>query len=907
MHNRTSTVRVSHRSILQAALSAALIAAVGSACALSTLVAHAAPLATQSDSAAAARFHPSHVFFRVDSTLSNQAVDAIDKSVRAEALLYQSKLVPGLRCIQVPVGTVNQAVDLLNRTPGVQYANPDYVVRTCVGQPIPPGITAVAGPLVWPFNRGTGVLCADLDTGVNLTHPDLPHAVATVSFVDGQTVEDGHGHGTHTAGIMAAMDNIGGVVGVAPSASLLIGKVLGDDGSGYDSWVAAGIDWAVQHHARVINMSLGGPDFDQGLKDSCDAALAANTLVVAAAGNSGNSQDFYPARYSSVLAVAAVDGRGVRASFSNYGTHIALAAPGVSVFSTYKNRSYTSLSGTSMAAPHVSGVAALLIGLYPTAFDALQIRQAMQIGAVDKGTVGRDDYYGSGEVHALNAKNYLDQVTAVARCPAGFAAGQSITLPNATVVLTADLNGDSTPDLIVAAPNAISSALNVAGTFQSPASIFGPSQPTCIAASDLNGDGVTDLIVGSADLGLSIIIGNGNGTFRPATVQPVGQVQCVSVADVNHDGIPDLICTCDSTAVAAFILLGRGDGTFQSAYAAGTGAPLSHHGLAIADFDGDGNADIAVANTDANTCSVFKGTASGTFAAPSTFNTGAAPGAIVAADFNGDNKPDLALATASTTMLTVLVNNAAGSFASPINYGLSDGITSLTAADLNGDGRIDLIASGPAADHASMLLGNGTGTFGFPLPLLSGAPQRLVVSADVNADGVPDLVALSAGIGQVSVLAGHWPRPGVLAQPAPATARAGESVSFSVTTADAAATYQWQRNGANVVNGAAAGGTLLSGATTSVLTIDNLNLAESGTFTCTLTNSCGSTTTRPALLTVLPACRADFNADGNVDFFDYLDFVDAFTAGSHTADITGDGELDFFDYLDFVDAFSAGC
>ena len=222
----------------------------------------------------------------------------------------------------------------------------------------------VNAPAVWPRTKGAGVRVAVMDTGINMSHPDRGNVAASVSFVTGAAVEDLHGHGTHTSGTIAAADNDIGVVGVAPQADLLIAKVMDNTGSGQTSWLISGIEWAVANNAKVISMSLGGPDYSAALDTACSNALAAGTLLVAAAGNDGTNTPSYPAALPAVISVAAIDQNKNRASFSNYGPTIALSAPGVSVYSTVPVSTDTSAtanavwSSTSHQANLITGTAA---------------------------------------------------------------------------------------------------------------------------------------------------------------------------------------------------------------------------------------------------------------------------------------------------------------------------------------------------------------------------------------------------------------------------------------------------------------------------------------------------------------------------------------------------------------------
>ena len=202
------------------------------------------------------------------------------------------------------------------------------------------------------------------------------------------------------AGIAAAItDNGTGVAGVSWGARILPVKVLDFAGNGTSDNVAAGIVWAVDNGAQVINLSLGGPDPSTVLEDAVNYAYGHGVVVVAAAGNSGLNAPFYPASYAHVIAVAAADNLNAHPVFSNSGSWIDLAAPGVSIFSTLRNNTYGNLTGTSMASAFVSGLAAILRGL-PGNTSPDQIEQQLETTALDLGTAGRDDLFGFGLIQA---------------------------------------------------------------------------------------------------------------------------------------------------------------------------------------------------------------------------------------------------------------------------------------------------------------------------------------------------------------------------------------------------------------------------------------------------------------------------------------------------------------------------
>ncbi len=271
------------------------------------------------------------------------------------------------------------------------------------------GLSAGDFPAAWTVTTGTRVVVAVVDTGVRASHQDLDGAVIPGTDLvqpGGDGTDDPNGHGTHVAGIIAARANGVGGVGGAPNVRILPVRVLDASGSGYMSDVASGILYAADHGARVINLSLGGTAPSPALEQAMQYANGKGAVVVAAAGNgaeSGNAP-LYPAAYSEAIAVAAVDDNLQWASFSNHGSYVDLAAPGVNILSDWSSSdtAYAYASGTSMAAPFVSAAAALVAAHAPT-LNAAQVTQRLESTAEDLGTPGWDDYYGHGLVDAAAA------------------------------------------------------------------------------------------------------------------------------------------------------------------------------------------------------------------------------------------------------------------------------------------------------------------------------------------------------------------------------------------------------------------------------------------------------------------------------------------------------------------------
>lgn len=230
-------------------------------------------------------------------------------------------------------------------------------------QNVPWGVKRVNAPAAWATTRGEGVRVAVIDGGVNKDHPGLKGNIAGGYNVICSTADfiDETGHGTHVTGIIAAVENgRRGVVGVAPKASIYAVKVLGKGGRGPLDNVIAGMQWAVANNIQVANMSIGTLKDVEALKEAVQAMNKAGVVLIAAVGNS-SAPVRYPAAYPGAIAVAASDKNDRVAAFSNGGPSVAFVAPGVDIKSTYIKNEYGSLSGTSMAAPHVSGLAALAI------------------------------------------------------------------------------------------------------------------------------------------------------------------------------------------------------------------------------------------------------------------------------------------------------------------------------------------------------------------------------------------------------------------------------------------------------------------------------------------------------------------------------------------------------------------
>lgn len=350
----------------------------------------------------------------------------------------------GTRLVKVPAGKELHLIDALSRNPAVEYAEPDELVTAATSdtyfdrqyalQNLGQSFTNTAGTMTvsgdikyadadvdaveaWDVTRGNGTRVAIIDTGVAVDHPDISQkVVARFNFSDQEILKnedyDKYGHGTHVAGIVAAVHNSAGVAGVCPECTILDAKVLNDNGSGSSSGVAKGIDWAVANGAKVINMSLGQRVSSRTLEAAVNRAWSEGVVIVAAAGNAGTQAKIYPGAYSKVIAVAATDNKDAKASFSTYGQWVDVAAPGVHVYSTFplhefvlgtqngRHTGYDLASGTSMASPIVAGVAALAWSSHPGATNT-SVRANIESTA--EKITGTGSYWVHGRVNAFEA------------------------------------------------------------------------------------------------------------------------------------------------------------------------------------------------------------------------------------------------------------------------------------------------------------------------------------------------------------------------------------------------------------------------------------------------------------------------------------------------------------------------
>lgn len=311
----------------------------------------------------------------------------------------------------------------LEKNPNIEFIEVDQP-RRFMAQTVPYGINMVQANLVddsvASAAAGGKKICV-IDSGLDLPHEDMGTRFGTINGTNnsgtGNWYDEGGPHGTHVAGTIAALNNglgVRGVIGSDPSMHIV--KVFNASGWGYSSSLVAAIETCADNGSDVVNMSLGGSGSSQTEGNAMQNLYNQGVLLIAAAGNDGSSYTStdamsYPASYNAVVSVAAVDSSKNLASFSQKNSQVEIAAPGVNVLSTYpegtgSQGNYGNMSGTSMASPHVAGVAALVWSHYPSC-SAAQIRGALNASAEDLGTAGRDVRFGYGLVQAKDAIDYL--------------------------------------------------------------------------------------------------------------------------------------------------------------------------------------------------------------------------------------------------------------------------------------------------------------------------------------------------------------------------------------------------------------------------------------------------------------------------------------------------------------------
>lgn len=352
---------------------------------------------------AAAPEHQMIVVFK-DNTTHTQK----DQVGKALGLTWISDLVlVNGRSVRIPAARL----EALKNNPNILAVHEDAVVQI-LGKPVKPPATQPAEVTPWGILainanlvtiKGEGIKVGILDTGIDSGHPDLD-VYGGMNFISPyKSYMDDNGHGTHVAGTVAALDNEIGVIGVGPQIELYALKALNSRGSGYLSDIIEALQWAVNNQLDVVNMSLGTDSDSPVFREAIGKAADAGLIMVAAAGNDGRDVD-YPAAYEKVMAVAAVDIDSEIAYFSSPGPQVDISAPGVAVLSTVRGGKYATYSGTSMAAPHVTGTVALIMDASGSdGWPKMTYESVLNRITGTAGQLGDENDYGAGLIDASEA------------------------------------------------------------------------------------------------------------------------------------------------------------------------------------------------------------------------------------------------------------------------------------------------------------------------------------------------------------------------------------------------------------------------------------------------------------------------------------------------------------------------
>jgi thermitase len=358
-------------------------------------------------------FVPGQILIKPRSNVSEAEVESTLRRHSVTQHHFFQRL--NIRAVRLPEANAAGVLEALKHDPAIEFAERDYLAEAA-WIPNDPFVLngtewhldKIQAPLAWTVTTGnSNVVIAVLDSGINANHPDLAgNIIPGYDFVSNDTdTTDDFGHGTAVSGVIAAAGNNGiGVAGVAFGATILPVKVMDAAGFAAYSTIAQGIHYAVDNGARVINISIAGAAPSSTLQDAVNYAWSNNVVVVAAAGNNGNDTPQYPAACEHAVAVSATSADDSLALFSSFGQHIALAAPGVNIFTTSRDLAnpYGSWSGTSLASPMVAAAAALAAAANP-ALDNFQIITLLEQTTDDLGPTGFDNSFGFGRLNVARA------------------------------------------------------------------------------------------------------------------------------------------------------------------------------------------------------------------------------------------------------------------------------------------------------------------------------------------------------------------------------------------------------------------------------------------------------------------------------------------------------------------------
>jgi type VII secretion-associated serine protease mycosin len=680
------------------------------------------------------------------------------------------------------------ALRRLMRDPSVDTVSLDYrrELAAAPNDPIytggdQPYLGTVRLPQAWDLVKDAHTqVIAVVDTGVDTAHPDLVgRTVPGYNVITpGAAPTDQIGHGTMVAGVAAANTNNGvGVAGTAWNGRIMPVKVFRPDRTALDSDVAEGIAWAVDHGAKIVNLSLGGPVDDPVLRQAVQYATSKGALVVVAAGNGGDSAPQYPAAYPEVVAVGATDSSGALTDFSSWGDWLDVAAPGFGIVSTFPTASgyaYAIASGTSFSAPIVSGVAALVRAKYPTLTPA-QVISRLRATTRDAGPRGIDPYYGHGVLdafyaaggtwgaefpqRALGASEPNDTPARAAAAPSGFASG--------TVAMEGDVdwyryeaNAHQAVSVTVTPPAYDATRAQnfdpVLEVYDAQLRLLGQADsqdPTAQESLAFNLQAGTYYVAvrnfnGAADTRPYTVVIEGFPVplFQPAQSTRVGSwPETVAIGDVTGDGRGDVLLATSYYSdplndFKLFVFAQNADGSLAAPVRYGTRLEdSSRASFALVDIDVDGRLDVALATPPG--VEIFRQTEAGALENQGVLPDTAGADQLVAADMDADGDTDLVMT--SQAGIALLTHEPGGAFVP--SAVTTDGTKEVEAGDVDGDGRADVVGFQGAVVHVYHRTDTGWNrtdhdTDGSYSPTING-----IEVADVSGDGRADVVATLKG------------------------------------------------------------------------------------------------------------------------------------------------------------------